>query len=62
MGGHFDLNTLVNKPQQRLETCLRIGLEFKMVASKPKLREHVHCHVYDRSASNHDQFFHLSAL
>ena len=44
MGGHFDSITLVNKPQQRLETWLRIDLEFKMVARKSKLREPVWPH------------------
>ena len=53
-----------NKPQQRLESCLRIDLEFKMAAKQNKNQEAcsaaqpVHCNVYDRSASNHDQFFH----
>ena len=64
MGGHFDSITLVNKPQQRLETpsCRlriqnggkQIEIEGACSAAQP-----VHWHVSDRSASNHDHFFHL---
>ena len=67
MGGHLDSITLVNKPQQRLETPLyrlRIqngGKQMEIKGACSAARP-VHWHVYDRSASNHDQCFRLNAL